>query len=70
IDNYKTILGLDKNYAYMFSVVCGDGQEGSHMTNAVGSSVKMQQHYQEVRECVKEYFDCIVGTVMANKLAV
>ena len=54
----------------MFSVVCGDGQEGSHMTNAVGSSVKMQQHYQEVRECVKEYFDCIVGTVMANKLAV
>ncbi len=40
------------------------------MTNAVGSSVKMQQHYQEVRECVKEYFDCIVGTVMANKLAV
>ena len=70
IENYKTILGLEKDYAYMLSVVCGDGQIGAHMTNAVGSSVKMQQHYQEVRECVKEYFDCIVGTVMANKLAV
>lgn len=70
IDSYKTILGIDKTHAYMIAVVCGDGQEGSHMTNAVGSSVKMQQHYQEVRECMKEYFDCIVGTVMANKLAV
>lgn len=70
IENYKTILGIDKNYAYMISVVCGDTQEGNHMTNAVGSSVKMQRNYQEVRECLKEYFDCIVGTVMANKLAV
>lgn len=40
------------------------------MTNAVGSSVRMQKHYQEVRDCLKENFDCIVGTVMANKLAV
>jgi len=70
IDNYKTILGLKKNYAYMLSIVCGDEQVGSRMTNAVGSSVRVQQHYQEVRECLKEYFDCIVGTVMANKLAV
>lgn len=70
IENYKTILGIEKNYAYMVVVVSGDSQEGSHMTNAVGSSVKMQKHYHEVRECLKEYFDCIVGTVMANKLAV
>lgn len=70
IENYKTILGFDKPCAYMMSIVCGDRQVGNHMTNAVGSSVKMQQHYQEVRACVKEYFDCIVGTVMSNKLAV
>lgn len=70
IDNYKTILGLSATQAYMIAIVCGDGQVGSHMTNAVGSSVRMQQHYQEVRESVKEYFDCIVGTVMSNKLAV
>lgn len=70
IESYKTLLGLDKRYAYMIAIIYGDGQEGNRMTNAVGSSVKMQQHYQEVRECVKEYFDCIIGTVMANKLAV
>lgn len=54
----------------MIAVVSGDEQQGNHMTNAVGSSVRMQKHYQEVRDCLKEHFDCIVGTVMANKLAV
>lgn len=69
IENYKTILGIHQKYAYMIVVVCGDEQVGNHMTNAVGSSIRMQKHYQEVRECLKEYFDCIIGTVMANKLA-
>lgn len=70
IENYKTILGISQNYAYMIAVVCGDAQEGNHMTNAIGSSVRMQKHYQEVRECLKEYYQCMVGTVMSNKLAV
>ena len=70
IENYRSILGITLQYAYMIAVVCGDEQQGNHMTNAVGSSVRMQRHYQEVRDCLKENFDCIVGTVMANKLAV
>ena len=70
IENYKMMLGFDKPYFYMLAVVCGDDQEGSHMTNAVGSSVKIHQHYQELRQCLKENFTCAVGTVMANKLAV
>ena len=40
------------------------------MTNAVGSSIRMQSHYQEIRECVKDYFDGVIGTVMGNKIAV
>lgn len=71
IDNYRTLLGIEQNYAYMIAVVCGDTQEGNHMTNAVGSSVRIQSHSQEVREALKEGFPgCIVGTVMANKIAV
>ena len=70
IENYKSILGINQKYAYMIAVVCGDEQDGNHMTNAVGSGVKMQKHYQEVRESLKECFQGIVGTVLANKLAV
>jgi len=70
IDSYKTILGLDSDYGFMLAVVCGDEQQGNHMTNAVGSSVKISARYREVRENLKEQFRCVVGTVMANKIAV
>ena len=70
IENYKTMLGIKENYAYMMTLVYGDTQEGNHMTNAMGSSVKMQQYYQGVRAELKENFQCIVGSVMANKIVV
>ena len=70
IDSYRTILGIDENYGYMLAIVCGDSQEGNHMTNAIGSSVKLSGKYQEIRDCVKEFFDCKIGNVMANKIAV
>ncbi len=70
IENYKTMLGIKENYAYMMTLVYGDSQEGNHMTNALGSSVKMQQYYQGVRAELKENFPCIVGSVMANKIVV
>lgn len=46
IENYRSILGITQQYAYMIAVVSGDEQQGNHMTNAVGSSVRMQKHYQ------------------------
>jgi len=70
IDNYKTILGVEADHGYMMCVVCGDSQEGNHMTNAVGSSVKISKHYTEVRAGLKEFFNCKIGSVMANKIAV
>ncbi len=71
VNNYKTLLGIQQNYAYMAAVVCGDTQEGNHMTNAVGSSVRVQQHIPTIRMVLKEGFPgCIVGAVMGNKIAV
>ncbi len=70
INSYKTILGIEENYGYMMAIVSGDSQEGNHMTNAIGSSVKVSGKYQEIREGVKEFFDCKIGNVMANKIAV
>ncbi|MDO5154736.1 MAG: response regulator [Eubacteriales bacterium] len=69
-DNYKNLLGIEENYYYMMAVVYGDDQDGNHMTNAVGSSVRMQKYYQDVRNCIKEYFNCAIGSIMANKIAV
>ena len=70
VNNYKTILGVEEDYGYMMCLVCGDSQEGNHMTNAVGSSVKITTHYAELRSALKEFFPCKVGSVMGNKVAV
>ena len=70
IVNYKHLLGIEENYGYMAVLVCGDRQEGNYMTNAVGASVKVQNYFREVREMVKEFFPCIMGTVMSNKIPV
>lgn len=70
IDNFKKLLGIEADYGYMMALVFGESQEGNHMTNAVGTSVRLQNHAREVREVVKSYFPGIVGSVMANKIAV
>ncbi|SFD00024.1 helix-turn-helix domain-containing protein [Butyrivibrio sp. YAB3001] len=70
IESYRSILGIEENYGYMMAIVCGDSQEGNHMTNAIGSSVKISGKYQEIREGVKSFFNCKIGNVMANKIAV
>lgn len=70
VDNYKQLLGLDADYGCMLALVVGDDQHGNYMTNAVGASVRTQMHYTRVRELVKETWDCIVGSVISNKIPV
>ena len=70
LENYRTLLEIKEEYGYMVAIVSGDSQQGNHMTNAVGSGVRIQKHYMEVRECIKEYIpNAIIGSAMGNKLA-
>ncbi|MDE7178323.1 MAG: response regulator [Lachnospiraceae bacterium] len=69
IENYKQLLNLTTDRAYMLAVVCGESQEGNHMTDAVGSSVKLQEHDHTLREALKEaYPGVVLGMSMSNKL--
>ena len=54
----------------MMTVVCGERDEDSNLTNAVGSSVRLQNHYPELRSYIKDFCGGIVGNVMSNKIAV
>lgn len=70
-NNYKQLLGIE-NYenGYMMAIIFGDGQEETHMLNAVGAGVKMQKQYRDIHELIKTYFPGIVGNIMANKIPV
>ena len=68
--NFNKLLEIDEEYGYMIVLVFGDEQEGSFMTNAVGTSVRVQNSVRDLRDIIKGYTGGIVGPVMANKIAV
>lgn len=69
IENFKRLLGITEQYGYMAVLVFGEEQEGNHMTNAVGVSIRMQNYYLEIREFIRDYLPGIMGNVTANKIA-
>ena len=68
VKKYQDILEIKQEYGYMMALVFGDEQQGIHMTNVVGSSVKTQMNYGKLRTYLKETFPCFVGSIMANEL--
>ena len=69
-ERYKQLLGVEEEQGYMMVIKCGDDQENGHLTNTVGTSVRVQSSYQEIREIIKEFFTGIVGPMMANMIIV
>ncbi|HIZ21396.1 MAG TPA: AraC family transcriptional regulator [Candidatus Blautia faecigallinarum] len=67
-DNYKELLNIQENYAFMAVAEFGDSVENGILTNAVGASVRASKFYPEFREIAKGFFQCMVGPVMGNRI--
>lgn len=70
VENYKQLLGIDADFGCMLALTMGDDQNGNQMTNAVGASVRTQRNYGRIRELIKETLNCVVGSVISNKIPV
>lgn len=67
-DHYRQFLGIEENYGFMIVVEFGDSQENGVLTNAVGAGVRARKFYPELREIAREFFHCLVGPVMGNRV--
>ncbi|SEQ24436.1 two-component system, response regulator YesN [Lachnospiraceae bacterium NE2001] len=69
--NFKKLLEIEEDYGFMMALVFGDeqGEEG-YLTNAVGTSVRLQNKSRDLREIIKSYFTSVIGPIMANKIAI
>lgn len=65
-DNYRQF--LVKKYGFMIVLEFGDSEENGVLTNAVGISVRAEKFYPQLREIAKEFFHCLVGPVMGNRV--
>jgi len=68
--NYKDLLGIQEEYAQMMIIEWGDEVVEGRLTNPVGAGVRAHAYYHDFRDIVKEYFPCVPGAMMSNKLAV
>lgn len=66
--NYRQLLGIEEKYGFVIVVEFGDSQENGELTNAVGAGVRAEKFYPELREIAKEFFRCLVGPVMGNRV--
>lgn len=69
-ERYKQLLGIHEKTGFMMVLKCGEAQEGGLITNAVGTSVRVQSNYEEISSIIKEFFKGIVGPMMANMILV
>ena len=67
-DNYRKFLNIEKDFAFMIVIEFGDNDENGVLTNAVGAGVRAGKFYRELREIAKEFFNCVVGPVMGNRV--
>ena len=65
---YEELLGIRENYGFCLVLEFGDRDESGRLTNVIGSSVKANKYYQAMREIVRDYFSCIAGPVMGNRV--
>jgi two-component system, response regulator YesN len=68
--NYKELLELEEESSYVILIQFGESFENGILTNPVGMSMRAQKFYPVLRHIVKDFFQCQVGAVMANKVIV
>ena len=67
-DNYTQLLDIQQKYGYMMVVEFGDSLENGVLSNAVGASVKANKFYSTFREIAQDFFECLVGPIMGNRI--
>ncbi len=67
-EQYRDLLGIRSDHAFIVVTEFGDSDENGVLTNAIGASVRAGKFYPEFRETARGFFDCIVGSVMGNRI--
>ncbi|MDD6058718.1 MAG: response regulator [Clostridiales bacterium] len=68
--DFKRLFDIEEDSGYMMVIECGDMKEKGQLENAIGVGVRIHTHYPRLKEIVKEFFQGIVGPMMANAVIV
>lgn len=67
---YKEIMNIEEEYAYVILLQFGEDYKNGILTNPVGTSMRLQREFDQIRQKIYDSFHCIIGSMMSNKIAV
>ena len=71
VENYRQLLDIEEEYGCMLIIAGGEEVRNRHMTNAIGSGVRLHQNYPTVKEYIRKIWpNAIVGSVISNRIPV
>jgi len=68
--HYRELLNIQQENGYALLIRFGEELKNGVLTNSVGMNVRAQQFYTEMREIIKERYNCYVGPVMSSRVVV
>ena len=69
-DYYQQLLDIEDKQGYVMILQFGQSYENGRLVSQVGMNVKAQEFYGEIRDIVKSYFSCAVGSIMSNRIPI
>ena len=69
-DYYQQLLDIEDKQGYVMILQFGQSYENGRLVSPVGMNVKAQEFYGEIRDIVKSYFSCVVGSIMSNRIPI
>ena len=58
LDNFRTLLGIEKESGYLMALQFGELSDNDRMENTIGISVRLQKEYTRKKETMNQFFDC------------
>ncbi|MBQ3515480.1 MAG: helix-turn-helix domain-containing protein [Lachnospiraceae bacterium] len=70
IEHFCSLLGIAEKEGYFMTLQFGELSKNEQMQNVIGTSVRLQKEYTHIKDIIKQYFHCCVGSMMGNKILI
>ncbi len=70
LENYRNIFEIEENGGYIMTIEFAQANDGSHLVNRIGLSIKSQSFYPYLRDILKGRCRCFIGPVILNRIVV
>ncbi len=68
-ENYKSLLGIKETHIFTLVLEFGENLSSKDTVNPIGTGVRLQRNYDNIRSQIKESYYCFVGPALGNKIS-